>query len=74
MEMGGMFTVVKVRTDQPAGDYKDPGWYEQPKGSIAYEWTGQPVQALEAPPQVPAPQAQPAMGINVRKPVGHTGH
>ena len=25
LEMGGMFTVVKVREDLAAGDYKDPG-------------------------------------------------
>ncbi len=40
LEMGGMFSVVKVRRDQPAGDYKDPGWYPMPKGTQAYEWTG----------------------------------
>ena len=34
LEMGGMFTVVKVRKDQPAGDYKDPGWYQQPRASV----------------------------------------
>ena len=34
--MGGMFTVVKVRPDQPPGDYSDPGWYEPPPGSMAY--------------------------------------
>ncbi|MFZ6672678.1 multicopper oxidase family protein [Undibacterium sp. Xuan67W] len=38
--MGGMFSVLKVRKNQAAGDYKDPGWYQQPKGSQAYEWTG----------------------------------
>lgn len=31
MEMGGMFTVVKVREGLAAGDYRDPGWYQQPK-------------------------------------------
>ena len=38
--MGGMFSVVKVRKDQKAGDYKDPGWYKHPAGEVAYEWTG----------------------------------
>jgi hypothetical protein len=42
LEMGGMFSVVKVRRDQPAGDYRDPGWYEPPAGSVAYEWAGEP--------------------------------
>jgi len=26
-EMGGMFTVVKVREGLAPGDYRDPGWY-----------------------------------------------
>jgi len=40
LEMGGMFTVVKIREGLARGDYKDPGWYRQPKGSVAYEWDG----------------------------------
>ena len=40
VEMGGMFTTVKVRKDQKAGDYKDPGWYKQPAGTQAFEWNG----------------------------------
>src|SRR5882672_5497502 len=40
VEMGGMFSVVKVRRDQPRGDYKDPGWYKHPPGTNAFEWTG----------------------------------
>jgi FtsP/CotA-like multicopper oxidase with cupredoxin domain len=35
IEMGGMFTVIKVR-DQLANGYGDPGWYEHPKGTVAY--------------------------------------
>ena len=35
-----MFTVVKVREGLPHGDYKDPGWYRHPPGTVAYEWTG----------------------------------
>ena len=34
LEMGGMFTVVKVRDDITA--YEDPGWYQQPAGTAAY--------------------------------------
>jgi hypothetical protein len=37
IEMGGMFTTVKIRKDQKPGDYKDPGWYKHPKGTVAYE-------------------------------------
>ena len=32
MEMGGMFTVVKVRQGLARNDYKDPGWYQHPAG------------------------------------------
>lgn len=40
LEMGGMFSVLKVRKDQPAGNYKDPGWYQHPAGTVAYEYSG----------------------------------
>jgi len=43
VEMGGMFSVLKVRANQPRGDYSNPGWYVQPKGTQAYEWTGAPL-------------------------------
>jgi hypothetical protein len=37
IEMGGMFTVLKIRADQKANDYTDPGWYDFPAGTVAYE-------------------------------------
>ncbi len=37
IEMGGMFTVLKIREDQKPGDYSDPGWYDYPPGTVAYE-------------------------------------
>ncbi len=40
IEMGGMFSVVKVRKGIDSDDYSDPGWYENPPGTQAYEWTG----------------------------------
>ncbi|MEO8752810.1 MAG: copper oxidase, partial [Casimicrobiaceae bacterium] len=40
LEMGGMFTTVKIRKDVARNDYRDPGPYRQPKGTAAYEWTG----------------------------------
>jgi manganese oxidase len=43
IEMGGMFTVVKVRDGLAHGDYKDPGWYPHPANTRAYEWTGAPL-------------------------------
>lgn len=41
LEMGGMFSVVKVREGIAPGDYSDPGWYQNPPGTEAYEWTGE---------------------------------
>ncbi len=41
IEMGGMFSVVKVREGISADDYADPGWYENPPGTQAWEWTGE---------------------------------
>ena len=47
--MGGMFSVVKVRDDVRPGDYKDPGPYKHPQGTVAYEYTGQLQEPLRAP-------------------------
>jgi manganese oxidase len=42
IEMGGMFTMVRIRKDLAHGDYRDPGWYQAPPGSVAYLWEGDP--------------------------------
>ena len=82
VEMGGMFSMLKVRKNQPAGDYTDPGWYAHPPGSVAHEWTG----ALPNPArfQSEGGQSMPAQNmpakaveVQVRKPVrkgAHEGH
>ncbi len=54
IEMGGMFTVMKIREGLAANDYKDPGWYTHPKGTVAYEWQG-PADAAPKAPQPPQP-------------------
>jgi FtsP/CotA-like multicopper oxidase with cupredoxin domain len=79
VEMGGMFTVLKVRRDQKPGDYRNPGWYQHPPGTVAYELGSAP----------PEPQRQhsagdaamPATGqperpveVQIRKPGGHGHH
>lgn len=35
MEMGGMFTVVKVR--EGITSYDDPGWYQHPEGTVSWK-------------------------------------
>ena len=49
VEMGGMFTVVKVRDDLAPGDYRDPGWYRNPKGTLAWRVSEDP--DFGAPPR-----------------------
>jgi FtsP/CotA-like multicopper oxidase with cupredoxin domain len=78
--MGGMFSVLKVRRDQARGDYRDPGHYRHPPGSVAREFTGLLAEPARAP--APAPGASPAgtgaardTEVRVRKPAGgHAGH
>ncbi len=56
LEMGGMFTVLKVREGMAANDYRDPGWYRHPPGTVAYEWTG----GAPTPPRAEGPAGQDA--------------
>lgn len=77
VEMGGMFTVLKVRKDQKRGDYTDPGWYKHPAGTVAYEWTGalpEPSRSTSAGGQSMPVMNKPNVQMTVRKPSGHGGH
>lgn len=49
LEMGGMFSVVKVRRLLARNDFRDPGWYEPPPGTTAYEWSGPAPTSVTAP-------------------------
>ena len=71
LEMGGMFTTFKVRANQAAGDYRDPGHYAQPPGTQAYEWQGAPA-ATPAPPRATTPGTAPG-AANARKPAATGG-
>jgi FtsP/CotA-like multicopper oxidase with cupredoxin domain len=78
VEMGGMFSVLKVRRDQKPGDYSDPGWFKHPPGSVARLWNGEAPAAPSAPPTSPTP-ATPVTPttptpFRARKPGGHGGH
>jgi hypothetical protein len=64
LEMGGMFSVVKVRRDQPAGDYRDPGGYRPPAGTTAWEWTGEPPPAASHAPHNPSNDVE----VHAKKP------
>jgi FtsP/CotA-like multicopper oxidase with cupredoxin domain len=69
-EMGGMFTLLKVRRDQKRGEYSDPGWFKHPAGTVAHEFTGE----LPAPSRTPArAPAKARVELKVRKPQGHEG-
>jgi FtsP/CotA-like multicopper oxidase with cupredoxin domain len=67
--MGGMFSVVKVRDDVKPGDFKDPGWFKHPAGTLAREYTGE----LDPPVRGQEPKAD-ATTLDARKPSGHKGH
>ena len=49
LEMGGMFTVFKVRKEQKPGNYSDPGPYKHPPGTVAKEWKGDTPKVSSAP-------------------------
>ena len=83
LEMGGMFTTLKVRRDQKPGHYGDPGWFQHPAGTIAREWTGGVAEPVRAPAPAANPHATPAANppatppveLKARKPGGgHAGH
>jgi manganese oxidase len=75
IEMGGMFTVIKIREGLSANDYKDPGPYDHPEGTVAYEFEDK---AGETPrPNGQVETKKPAMQMQVTKPgtkAGHMGH
>ena len=70
LEMGGMFSVLKVRKDQPAGSYKDPGWFQHPAGTVAYEYRGE----LPAASRQPAAANPAAATVKAKKPGTTPGH
>ena len=67
IEMGGMFTTLKVRADQKAGDYRDPGWYQQPPNTRS-----RLVETPDAAPRAATPSGTPT--ATVKKPEAGKGH
>ena len=79
VEMGGMFSVLKVRRNQKPGNYQDPGWFKHPAGTVAHEYTG-PIakparfsaEGGQSMPRVHKPAAP--SEVKVRKPTAHGEH
>ena len=71
IEMGGMFTTLKVRADQKPGDHSDPGWYTMPPGTQARE-VPTPGAASRAPGNTTDPNTP--TDASARKPAGHHNH
>ena len=70
VEMGGMFTTVKIREGLARNDYKDPGHYKHPIGTVASEVVN------DLPPVERPEMTAPAGGVEmkVRKPMGEMKH
>ncbi len=79
--MGGMFSIIKVRKGLRRGDYKDPGWFKHPAGTVAHEFKGPtpPHQSGASNPEATSPGSMPRLSkgsnveVKVRKP-GSGGH
>jgi FtsP/CotA-like multicopper oxidase with cupredoxin domain len=79
VEMGGMFSVLKVRKEQKRGDYQDHGWYQHPEGTVAREWQGKVVEPTRSTGSGTRSmhmehKNQPAVEVQVRKPAGKMQH
>lgn len=70
VEMGGMFTTVKIREGLARNDFKDPGHYKHPIGTVASEVIN------DLPPVERSEVTAPAGGVEmkVRKPMGEMKH
>ena len=74
VEMGGMFTMVKIREGLARDDYQDPGWYKQPPGTAAYEWTGEPLASIRAPDSEKISPKSGETVLKVKKGGSHGAH
>lgn len=70
IEMGGMFTTVKVRESLSRNDYVDPGPYKNPPVTLAREVEN------DLPPIQRSTEKVPETGVEmkVRKPTDHSHH
>jgi hypothetical protein len=76
IEMGGMFTVLKVREGLAPNDYNDPGPYKNPPGTVAYAVdTGIAGETTRSPSAGKSPQMEmPGMEMPNMDDGGHKHH
>ena len=79
VEMGGMFSILKVRKHQKPGDYTDSGWFKHPPGTLAHEVAEKPSEPVRhsSGGGQSMPRAQKNTGdveVHVRKPAAGSGH
>ncbi len=78
VEMGGMFSVVKVRKDQAPGDYSNPEWFNHPEGTISHEIEMDDNARRESDAGSGsmrlAKVSEETIEVKVRKPKSHNGH
>lgn len=70
INMGGMFSLLKVREGLAKNDFKDPGPYQHPKNTRAYEFKGEVPEVRRQA----VDDKKTAVEVQVRKPKGHEGH
>ncbi len=68
IEMGGMFTVVKIRDGLAPNDYSDPPPYQHPPNTTAHEITNSVAEPTRAPDQKPTAKTPSAMRGERRSP------
>ncbi len=71
LEMGGMFSVLKVRANQKTGDYSDSGWFSHPAKSVAYEYQGEQQQLPKVESRTDADET---VEMKVQKPMQSHQH
>lgn len=77
INMGGMFTMLKVRKTMAKNIYIDPGDYKNPQGSVAHEWDGVATlpDAIKAPHSTEKNNASSSeIEFKVKKPTGMKTH
>lgn len=79
VEMGGMFSVLKVRKDQKPNNYKNTEWYKHPPGTVAEPYKGEIATTNRS--NSAGDQLMPKLSkstkdieIHIRKPASHGKH